>query len=166
MKKLIFYPTIFLFGIFLIFAFYAWFLNRQARVLVGTARPTFPYSDYSLTELEKMYPHDYYNNAPTVQSPEETHQRFLAALKKEDFNEAVNCCFREGDRLGMKDFLMGVKQRGQLPLMISDLKIIYKDTVNDYEAVYIYNGTYNGKKVGNTIDFIKTSKGYWYIKSL
>ena len=166
MKKAVFYPTIIIFGIFFIFGAYAWFLDKQARVLVGTASPDFPYRDYSLQELDKIFPHDFENNAPTIQSPEETHQKFLTALKKENFEEAVSCCFREGDRSKMKDFLMGVKQRGQLSLMISDLSEIKKDIIGSANAVYIYSGTYKGEKIGNTIEFIKTSKGFWYIKSI
>jgi hypothetical protein len=165
MKKFFIYPIVIIFGIFFIFGMYVWFLNKQARVLVGTARPDFPYRDYSLEELKKIFPHDYENNAPTIQSPEETHQKFLSALKEENFDEAVNCCFREGDRSKIKKFLIDVKQRGQLSLMISDLTEIKKDIVGNINAVYIYNGTYKGEKIGNTIDFIKTSKGYWYIKS-
>ncbi|KKQ40650.1 MAG: hypothetical protein US58_C0014G0012 [Candidatus Magasanikbacteria bacterium GW2011_GWA2_37_8] len=43
-------------GAVMIFAGYGWFLNRMARVDTGTARPTFPYRDYSLEELNKLYP--------------------------------------------------------------------------------------------------------------
>lgn len=166
MKKYFLGLGILILGVALIFISYDWFLQKQQRVLNGTARATFPYSDYSDDELQKLFPHDVENNAPTVQSPEETHQKFLTALKKEDFDEAVNCCFRVGDRERMKTFLIDLKKKGQLSLMMSDIKEIYKDIVGNMTATYIYNGTYNGKKVGNTMTFIKTSDGYWYIESL
>jgi len=151
-----------------IFSAYSWFLWKQARVLSGTARPDFPYSDYSSTQLEAMYPQNPENLAPNIQTPEETHAKFLAALKKEDFDEAVNCCFRVGDRDRMKEFLVGVKGKGMLPLMINDIKEIYKDneTENSWETTYIYSGTSKGKKVGNIMEFTKTTGGIWYIKSL
>lgn len=153
-------------GVVLVVWPYSWFLGKQQRVLNGTARPDFPYSDYSDSELEKLYPHDAENTAPTVQSPEETHQKFLVALKKEDFDEAVNCCFREGDRVKIKEFLIGLKTKGQLDLMMSDIKEINKDIYNSWEATYIYSGTYKGEKVASHMIFTKTTNGYWYIESL
>jgi len=85
-------------GAVMIFAGYGWFLNRMARVDTGTARPTFPYRDYSLEELNKLYPqYITYDDVPTIQTPEQTHQKFIEALKREDFDEAARCCFKEGD---------------------------------------------------------------------
>ncbi len=166
MKKFFLALGILILGILLIFGFYDWFLQKQKRVLNGTASPVFPYSDYSHSDLDKLYPHDAQNFATTVQSPEETHQKFLSALKKEDFDEAVFCCFREGDRVKMKDFLVGLKNKGQLNLMISDIKEIHKDIMGNMTATYLYSGTYQGEKITNFITFIKTSNGYWYIESL
>ncbi len=165
-KKLGAWLLVLVLGVVAIFSAYGWFLNKQKRVLVGTARPTFPYSDYSDAELQKMFPHDAENTAPTVQSPEQTHDLFLAALKKEDFDAAVNCCFREGDRVKMKEFLVGLKSKGQLSLMMSDIKDIKKENIGSVVSEYSYLGTYNGDKVGNMMTFIKTTSGYWYIESL
>jgi len=143
-----------------------WFGARQARVLAGFAHPTFPYSDYTMEELGTMFPQYVENNAPTVQSPEQTHQKFLTALKKGDFDEAVRCCFAEGDRERMKKEILDIKDRGYLPTMISDLAIIKKDFVTSWKASYIYSGMYNGKKVANFLQFIKSQNGIWYIESL
>ena len=143
-----------------------WFQARQTRVLAGFARPTFPYGDYTIEELGKMYPQYIENNAPTVQSPEETHQKFLAALKKGDFDEAVECCFREGDRGGMKKRLLGIKDNGDLPVMVGDLGVITEEFVTSWKATYSYLATYKGNKIGNTINFIKSQDGIWYIESL
>ena len=166
MKKFFLGLGILVLGVILITGAYSWFLQKQQRVLNGTARPDFPYSDYSDSELEKLYPHDAENITSTVQSPEETHQKFLTALKKEDFNEAVNCCFREGDREKQKEFLLGLRSKGQLGLMMGDIKEMYRDNVGSMEATYVYAGTSKGKKVGSFVTFIKTSNGYWYIESL
>lgn len=151
-----------------IFGAYSWFLGKQARVLSGTARPDFPFSDYSRVELEKLFPQNPENLAVTIQTPEETHQKFLAALKKENFDEAVECCFREGDRGRMKEFMMGVKRKGLLPAMMNDIKEIHKDkyTENSWEATYIYSGTQGKEKIANFMIFTKTTSGIWYIKSL
>lgn len=166
LKKISIWVGVPLLVVFFIFGSYSWFLGRQARVDNGTASPDFPYRDRSAEELEKLFPQNPENNAPTVQSPEETHAKFLAALKKEDFDEAVNCCFREGDRVGMREFLMGLKKKGQLDLMMSDIKTISKSNENSWVASYVYSGTLDGKKVGNIMEFIKTTAGIWYIKSL
>ncbi|MFA6424376.1 MAG: hypothetical protein WCV83_03655 [Candidatus Magasanikbacteria bacterium] len=164
--KIILWVGVLILGLLIIFGAYSWFLSKQARVSNGTARADFPYNDYSLVELEALYPQNPENLAPNIQTPEQTHAMFLAALKKEDFDEAVNCCFREGDRAGMKEFLLGVKNKGLMPVMMSDLKEIFKDTENSWVATYVYSGTSKGKKVGNVLEFIKTTSGIWYIKSL
>ncbi len=149
-----------------IFGTYSWFLGKQARVLSGTARPDFPFSDYSKSQLEALYPQNPENLAPNIQTPEETHAKFLAALKKQDFDAAVNCCFRVGDRERMKEFLIGVKSKGMLQLMISDIREIQKDSENSWESTYIYSGTQGKEKVANFMIFTKTTMGIWYIKSL
>lgn len=167
-KKIGVWLLVLVLGIVVIFSAYGWFLNKQKRVLVGTARPTFPYSDYSAEESEKLFPQNPENTAVTMQTPEQTHDLFLAALKKEDFDAAVNCCFREGDRGTIKEFLLGLKAKGQLQLMMSDIKDIYKDqeTASSWEMTYYFSGTSKGKKMGSFMTFTKTTAGYWYIKSL
>src|SRR3989338_9828073 len=158
--------AVFLFLLILIFCSWRWFSVRNGRVLAGFASPTFPYSDYSIAELEKIYPQYMENNTTTVQSPEETHQKFLEALKKGDFDEAVNCCFREGDRVGMKLKINSIQEKGMLSTMIGDLNNINKEFATSWEATYSYLATYDGKKIGNTLKFIKSQDGIWYIESL
>ena len=167
MKKFFLGLGILVLGVILIAGAYSWFLQKQQRVLNGTARPDFPYSDYSDSELEKLYPHDAENITSTVQSPEETHQKFLTALKKEDFNEAVNCCFREGDRVKIKEGLVSLKKSGELKQMIKDLDTDIKlDLDGSVERTYEYSIKKDNKIFGVSINFIKTSNGYWYIESL
>lgn len=149
-----------------------WFSCRQARVMAGFAHATFPYSDYSIEELGEMYPQYVENNAPTIQSPEQTHQKFLAALKKGDFEEAVSCCFAEGDRTAMKTRLDDIKSKGYLPMMIGDLDtkltIGKNQNINNgmSSVTYYYSSLKNGQKIGSTIDFMKSKDGIWYIESL
>lgn len=159
---------IFVFGLFLVFGGYGWFLNKQERVLNGLARPNFPYRDYNQEELNDLYPQYVdYSNVPDKQTPEQTHQKFLSALKKKDFTEAVNCCFREGDRERMKSRLEEINKKGLIDTMIGDLNRDFKLEMNlGFKATYSFMGTYKGQKVGNVLNFIKDSKGYWYIESL
>lgn len=155
-------------GLILVFGGYGWFLKKQERVLNGTARPNFPYRDYNQEELNKMYPQYIdYSDVPTKQTPEETHQKFLAALKKKDFTEAVNCCFREGDRERMKARLEDIEQKGLLDIMMGDLNRDFKlENNSGTVAVYSYSVLKNGDKFAGALEFIKNSKGFWYIKSL
>lgn len=159
---------IFIFGLFLVFGGYGWFLNKQERVLNGLARPNFPYRDYNQEELNDLYPQYVdYSNVPDKQTPEQTHQKFLAALKKKDFTEAVSCCFREGDRERMKSGLERLNDSGELIQMIKDLDTDIKLDLNgDTMKTYSYFAVRNSKKLGATIEFIKNSNGIWYIKSL
>ena len=146
--------------------FYFWFLKQRSRIITGTARPSFPYTDYSIDDLNKMYPQTMFENVATTQTPEQTHAKFIAALKKEDFEEAVNCCFFEEDREKMLVGLDKVKGDGRLDVMISDLSVIQKQMLLDTIATYGFLGTSNGKKVGGVITFNKDEKGVWRIKSL
>ena len=167
LKKIVLWVGLPIIAVVFILGSYSWFLGRQQRVLNGTASPNFPYMDRSTAELEQLYPQNPENNAPTVQSPEETHAKFLAAVKKGDFDEAVNCCFREGDRVGMKAGLEKLKEKGELKQMINDLDTDIKlDLENSWERTYTYSAKRNGRNIGTTIDFVKTTSGIWYIKSL
>ncbi len=164
-KKFFIWLLVLVLGVVLIFSAYSWFLNKQERVLNGTARPDFPYSDYSTVELNQLYPQEPENNAPTVQSPEQTHAKFLAAVKKGDFDEAVNCCFREGDRVGMKAHLEDLKNKGLLGVMLSDIKEIRKDYEDSWTRTYVFSGISKGEKTAGFLEFIKTTSGIWYLKS-
>jgi len=160
--------VIFVLGLVLIISGYSWFVRKQARVLTGTARPDFPYRDYGLAELNKMYPQYIdYSGVPDKQTPEQTHALFLAALKKGDFDAAVNCCFREGDRVKQKEFLNGVKEKGMLSLMIGDLSRDFeKEYMENNSASYSFSVLKDGLRVAGGINFVKTSEGIWYIESL
>ena len=159
---------VFILGALLIVGGYGWFINKQKRVLTGTANPKFPYRDYSLEELNKMYPqYTDYSGVPDKQTPEQTHALFLAALKKGDFDEAVNCCFRSGDREGMKTMLDGVKAKGMLNLMIGDLERDFRrENLSGGKASYSYAVIKNGEKFAGGVSFVKSSDGIWYLESL
>lgn len=169
-KFLIIAIILLLAGLVGIFGFYGWFLQKQERVLVGTARPDFPYSDYSIAELNKLYPQTINENVKTTQTPEETYEKFRTALKDGNLSEAVSCCFRLGDQENMMKSLKEIKDRGLIGQMIKDLGDIKKgegqELDNSTIATYYYYSDKNGKKIGSTIDFIKDSWGVWLIESL
>ena len=150
----------------LFLAGFVWYKNKMLRVAAGTARPNFPFFDYSQDELNKMYPQYVENTAPTIQTPEQTHAKFVEALKKSDFDEAVECCVVEDMRTKMKEMLGSVRNRGKLELMINDIRDIEQENMYNVKATYIYGGTYNGEKVANFMVFRKDINGVWLIESL
>ena len=170
LKKYSFYLISFLvlvFGVAAIFGGYFWFTKKQERVMLGLARPVWPYSDYSVAELNKLYPQYANVDVVTTQTPEQTHAKFIAALKKGDLDEAVRCCFREGDQKRMKEGLEKIKAQGELSGMIKDLDTeMKKDFVGDTKATYEYVVQSEGKKFGSLIEFVKNNQGVWLIESL
>lgn len=143
-------------------------LFRLERVDKGLARPDFPYSDYTTEELAKLYPQERNNDSVlTVRTPEETHKLFMDYLRKEDFKNASECCFRQGDWLKTEEFLKSIQDKGQLSVMINDLEII-EGNYNDKNstASYSFVGTYKGMKIGNILSFVKNSEGVWLIEKL
>jgi|GEM_PF-1003181 len=158
-------------GAVIVFGCYGWFLGRQERVAAGYAQPNFPYSDYNISELNKMYPQYVNVDVTTTRTPEETHKMFVERLKAGDLNGAVECCFREGDWGEMKTGLERVKSKGQLDIMVKDLDTEIRNDMNidvnkDAMGTYYYSSIVKGEKWGATIDFIKNNQGIWLIKSL
>jgi len=146
-------------------ASYTWFLWRMDRVDGGFARTGFPYSDFTQAELGQMYPQTVNEDVVTTQTPEQTHQLFLANLKDGKLDEAVECCVVNGSKKEIREIISGAEQKGMLDLMIGDLSEIEKEFVGDTLASYSYSGTLNGVKVGNLMSFIKNNHGIWLIKS-
>jgi len=158
--------VIFLLGVLLIIGLYGWFLKKQERVQKGLARPSFPYSDYTSSEWNSMFPQYLNENVKTTQSPEETHTKFLSALKKGDFDGAVKCCILPSKQKEIKTLLDSVQQKGMVNLMISDLSEIEKEINLDSIMTYTYISKKNGNEYQNTIKFIKDQNGVWLIESL
>ena len=105
-------------------------------------------------------------NVVTTQSPEQTHAKFISALKAGDFDEAVKCCFLERDWDKAKLTLEKVQSAGSLSLLIKDVEKIDKELLLDTIASYSYATIENGEKIGHTMNFVKDEKGVWHIKSL
>lgn len=144
-----------------------WYRDKQARVKSGTARANFPYSDYSLDELNKMYPQYIENTAPTTQTPEQTHAKFIDALKKGDFDEAVKCCVVENKQIEIRNFLLQVKNTNKLKEMINDLERDFrKESIDNEKAVFSFSLIKDGENYGHFVYFVKDSNGVWLIESL
>ncbi len=149
-------------GLAAIFGGYGWFLNKQQRVLTGTARPSFPYGDYSLEELNKMYPQYPLENVKTTQTPEETYAKLIATL-------------RAGNLEGVKGLLTGRyeeeflytitknNKENDLPKIaeLFDFKIKMQE---QSDGLAIYKIENPSKEM--TIFFFKNKSGVWQLDSL
>lgn len=153
-------------GMFLILVGVNWYMLKQEAVRIGMARPNFPYRQYSLEELNKMYPQYPNENVPTRQTPEETYARFIAALKAGDLESASRqfVAEKQAEWLGS---LKKIKEGGLLEKMIKDLDQT-PSKVNMYEvaAQYEIGVEKDGRVWSHALNFIKDSNGDWKIKSL
>ena len=146
---------------------YFWYQNKMIKVEAGSARSNFPYKDYTIEELEKMYPQYIENTATTTQTPEETHKKFVEALKKGDLKEAVECCIVKENIEKINIDLAKIKTDGYLDDMIKDLDSpINKKSMDQNRAVFSYSIVENNKKYGQLISFLKDINGVWLIESL
>ncbi len=132
---------------------------------MGLVEPNFPYRTYSTSELEKLFNQNPGDDVPTVRSPEETHALFIDYLKKDEIDNAVECCVAKSKREEIKEMVEGAKEKGMYDLMLSDISEIEPEMVFDNSATYIYAGTLGNEKVGNIMNFLKTSSGIWLIES-
>ncbi len=145
-----------------------WLEKRLELVRRGEAKPDFPFAEYKEEELRAIMPfafHDAIDRIPTRVTPEETLQKFIEAMKKGDIDTAVNQ-FVEKDRVGWKQFLIEVKKKKMVNLMINDLQTARQGLTGDSVRTFNYIGTNGNKKVGSQVDFEKDTSGDWKIKNL
>lgn len=151
--------------IILIIAGYNWFVGKQERVANGTARATFPYSDYSIEELNKIYPQNVLEGVVTTRSPEETHRMFIEKLTVNDIEGALSCCVVQGAREEIRETIDTAKNKGMYNVMLGDIGRIEADFVGDGMATYLYTAKYRDATVTNFMRFVKNQQGIWLIKS-
>jgi hypothetical protein len=151
--------AVFLIGVASIFLLYGWFMQKQERVLAGTARAEFPYNDYSIDELNKMYPQYANENVKTTQTPEETYDKFRAALKRGDIGGAEEILFYRY-KSQYHEIFVKAKQNNNIESLYSKLNDIKKINCTETNCEYII---INSDK---TVNFIKNSQGVWLIESL
>ncbi|PIT88057.1 MAG: hypothetical protein COU29_03525 [Candidatus Magasanikbacteria bacterium CG10_big_fil_rev_8_21_14_0_10_36_32] len=154
-----------LLGVAAIFYFSYWFNLKQDRVLIGLADSHFPYPDYTTEELENLYPQNPNENVVTVQTPEQTHAKFITALKAGDITGAVECCVVREEWSRMKTRLLDINKNKKIGMMLADIETIEIEMILPTTAVYTYRITAQGQKFGNSMVFNKNSKGVWLIES-
>ena len=131
----------------------------MARVETGTARPTFPYSDYSLDELNKLYPQYPAEDVVATQTPEETYAKFREYLKNNNVEGALSLIFERNKKDYNDAFYQAKKEN-----TIFDL---YKKLPQNLEKVSCYDTICTYKVDSDTfIRFQKEINGVWLIESL
>lgn len=115
----------------------------------------------------KLFILQFNKNIQTTQTPEETHTKLIKYLKKGDFKNATECCFKKSDWYRYERGFNILKNDNKLDSVVSDLEIIHKDSSSDVLAIYKYdNNQFTGIKLDDTMEFRKDRRGVWLIESL
>ena len=143
-----------------------WYAQSQMYVKIGFAQDKFPYKFFSVQEMAGMYKQEPLEGIATTQTPEQTHAKFIEALKKGDIDGAVECCVVKGEREKMKEGFIRIKEQKLLDSMIKDLDTeIIVNVKGDSQSTYDYFVKKDGKSFANAIIFQKNLQGVWLIES-
>ncbi|MDD5071738.1 MAG: hypothetical protein PHQ42_03315 [Patescibacteria group bacterium] len=148
-----------------------WTIRKMDKVSLGLARPYFPYTDYTESELAKMYPQIKYADVATRTTPEETYAKFRQALKDNDLEMAIEQLSKESGKRYKenKEALESFFDEGKF----KDLYLHYSDEINKismYESIAQYDYDYYSEEykqqLVGSINFIKDANGDWKLDSL
>jgi len=149
-----------------------WWKARKEYVRMGLAEDKFPYRMYTERELIEMgrWPVEskYYDSIPTRTTPEETYAKFRQALIDEDSDKAAECFIdekRDTVRKGLVD-IFGDKQLKDQMLEDLPIKIDSIDIIGRSSVYYDYSIIREGKKIAQTMSFVKSLNGDWLIEDL
>lgn len=159
-------PIVILTTVITIMTIVYWFNYRQAMVADMMAKPSLPYSQYTMSELDKKFPQTLNKDVATERSPEQTHGLMLSHLKKNEFKQAVQCCFVDDVKEIYEKLFVEVEKNNLTETMVADLEIIKEIFRGQTLATYSYEATLADKKVTNIIEFVKDDRGIWLIKKI
>jgi len=153
---------VFVLGIFWLVVGYGWFLQKQERVANGVANPKFPYRDYTLEELNTMYPQYLNVDVPTTQIPEETYTKLKQFLAEENLDQAVGLFSERNRDTYSKLFESNLRNNrfGELRSKLENTIIKKENDCTVVRCVYIM------AESKSEINFTKNSDGKWLIESL
>ncbi|HRY36486.1 MAG TPA: hypothetical protein P5230_01220 [Candidatus Magasanikbacteria bacterium] len=142
-----------------------WYAQSQIYVKMGFAQDKFPYRMYTMEEMGKMYKQEPLEGVATTQTPEQTHAKFITALKKGDIDEAVECCVAKSEQVVFKKELERIKSIDRYAKMLKDIEIIKPEADFDSKKTYSYFIEKDGVKYGQIFTFQKNLQGVWLIES-
>lgn len=149
-----------------------WVVIKKEKVRLGFAEPNFPFRNYSIEELNKMYPQIKYADVQTRVTPEETYTRFRQALKDNNLEMAIEQLSKSSKKRygeNVKDLTDFYNQNefqelynNYYPEQI--IKVNMHESIAQYEFNY-YDSEYKKELIG-TMDFTKDANGDWKMDSL
>lgn len=114
-----------------------------------------------------MYPQEPLEGVETTQTPEQTHAKFITALRKGDIDEAVECCVVKSEKELIKKELERIQGIDRYAAMLKDIEIIKatNDKEDENTRIFIYSIEDKGEKFGQSFIFKKNLQGVWLIES-
>ena len=146
-----------------------WTTRKMDKVSLGLARPDFPYTDYTESELAEMYPQIKYADVATRTTPEETYAKFRQALEENNLEMAIAQLSKEsGKRYNEnKEALTQAQKDGRFTEALSYYpEKIEKESMAESIASYYYFRDDGNTKIKTHISFTKDASGDWKIDSL
>jgi len=174
MKKIrtrIIVPLIILVAGFIVTDFYVWRVwwpAKQIRIAQGLATFEFPFRDYSVAELNKMYPQIKNADVPTRVTPEETYAKFREALRTNDLELALDQLSKESKKY--QDNVRNLQQAYTEKRFVKSLSLypekIWRSNFGQSIGNICYDQEQNNSKSVGCTDFIKDANGDWKMDSL
>jgi len=146
-----------------------WTTRKMDKVSLGLARPDFPYTDYTESELAEMYPQIKYADVATRTTPEETYAKFRQALEENNLEMAIAQLSKEsGKRYNEnKEALTQAHQEGRFgQIYISYPEKIEKSNMYEARAQFYFLQKDGDETVRYPLDFTKDANGDWKLDSL
>ena len=139
-----------------------WYTAKSRRVLVGTAEPNFPFSDYTTTQLRQLYPQEPNVNVDDTHSPEQTYAQLRQYVREEKISQALTL-FSSRYQERYKSIFEQAQSKGTWAEFYTKLE---SQIVKDQNNCWLTICTYIMKESGVEINFIKDKQGVWLIESL
>jgi len=146
-----------------------WTTRKMDKVSLGLARPDFPYTDYTESELAEMYPQIKYADVATRTTPEETYAKFRQALEENNLEMAIAQLSKEsGKRYNEnKEALTQAQKDGRFgQIYTSYPEKIEKSNMYEARAQFYFNYKEEDTDRTHFINFSKDTNGDWKLDSL
>jgi len=146
-----------------------WTTRKMDKVSLGLARPDFPYTDYTESELAEMYPQIKYADVATRTTPEETYAKFREALKTNNLEMAIEQLSKESEKYEEnKKTLEQAHKDGKFAGAYDSLypEKVERSTFGDSSGSLCYDQKQEDGTFVACTSFIKDSSGDWKLDSL
>jgi len=145
-----------------------WWPVKQAKIAQGLAASDFPWRDYSVAELNEMYPQIKNAAVPTRVTPEETYAKFREALRTNNLELAVEQLSVDSSKYEEnKSVIEKAFRENRFDEAYKEYpEKIEKESLYEATASYYYFRSKSGGNFKTHISFIKDANGDWKMDSL